>query len=385
MQDVSLDIDFDSGSLDVKQSAVENDRIHLVGFQNHNAGFWKWLHFRARGVRGRKIRFEIDNQFEPGSERLDHHRMVFSFDAEQWSYFDWHEHDKAGASYRFGNDSPFEHDEVFVAYGIPYPFERLKGFLSTLRMNDHVSPAPSADEDFVIGFSPGGIAEGNRPIASNELFGIRIADSDESPARRRVVILGGVHPNEPLGNWAIEGLVTFLLGDSDEARAIRSTCEILVYPMVNPDGRVAGYNRSTVQHEDRDANRFWREDLYDDMDDIRLMAEAIKSDSKCDVDYFIDFHCWTNSGPHFGILARAEGFHRDPLWLALRELEPTLDEMDSGWENWSTETFAFKRLNARFAMTLETMFIPGESVDRLKQLGENVGRALAIATSNLRS
>lgn len=313
--------------------------------------------------------------------------MVYSLDSEHWEYFDWHEHDRAAGSYRFGNDAPFGRRDVFIAYGIPYPFERLKRFLHHIRGNVALSPSPSADEDFVIGMSPGGMAEGERRIAPNELFGLRIASQDTSRARKRkrVVILGGVHPNEPLGNWAIEGFVTFLLGDSSEAVALRDTCEVLVYPMVNPDGRVAGYNRSTVQHESRDANRYWREDLYHDMDDIRQIAEAMKSDSRCDVDYCIDFHCWTNTGPHFGILARAEGFHEDPLWLKLRELEPTLDEMDSGWENWSSETFAFKRLNARFAMTLETMFIPGESVDRLKNLGANVARALAHATRVVRS
>jgi hypothetical protein len=382
---VRLDIDFDSGSLDVAHSRIEGDVVRLVGFENHNAGFWKWLHFRARGVNGRTLIFEIDNRFEPGSDRLDDHRMVFSYDGEAWDFFPMHEHDPDEGLYRFGLEAPFAQDEVFIAYGIPYPFERVRRFVNSIHENPWVTPTSSSDSDLVIGMSPGGKAEGGRTILPHELYALRIANPVKTGSRTRVVILGGVHPNEPLGNWAIEGLVSFLTDDADtDAALVRKQAEVFVYPMVNPDGRVAGYNRSTVQHEDRDANRVWREDLYADMDDIRQVAEAIKTDTGGSADYFVDFHCWTNTGPHFGILAQAEGFHEDPFWLALRELEPTLDEKDSGWENWSTETFAFKRLNARFAMTLETMFIPGENVERLKKLGANVGRALSLALRSSR-
>lgn len=377
LNSIRLDIDFDNGSLNVGASRVEGDLIRLVGFENHNAGFWKWLHFRVSGARGRTLQFEIDNRFEPGADRLDQHRMVYSYDRITWDFLPENHHDGESRTYRFGLGKPFAESQVFIAYGIPYPFSRMRAFVDSIRDRPYIGPTPGSDDRLVIGMSPGGEAEGGRSIGPNELYGFLIREQSDVPDRRKIVIFGGVHPNEPLGNWGIEGLVGWLLDDTTGARHVRRHADIFVYPMINPDGRVAGYNRSTVQHEDRDANRVWRCDLYEDMDDIRQIAEAAKKDTDGKVDYFIDFHCWTNTSAHFGIMARAEGFHRNPFWLAMRELEPTLEEMDSGWENWSTETFAFKVLNARFAMTLETMFIPGENIDRFKELGRNVGRALA--------
>ncbi len=378
--DLRIDIDFDSGSLDTRRTRIVGDHIILKGLENHNRGYWKWIYFRVRGVRGRRVTFEIGDNFEPGSERLDEHRMVYSYDAESWHFFPNGERNAAEGKYFFSLDGPFVEDAVFIAYGLPYPYERMKRFVDGIRESRFVSPTPSSDEHLVIGKSPGGIDEVGREIPQHNLYGFGITDSSVETPKSQIVVMGGVHPNEPLGNHAIEGLLEFLLDEDDAGAAdLRRAARFFVYPMANPDGRYAGYNRSTVQHIDRDANRFWREDLYEDMDDIRQIAEAMKADTDSDVSYFIDFHCWTHTTQHFGIMARSEGFHRDPFWLALRKLEPGLSEADSGWENWSSETFGFKRLGAKFAMTLETMFIPDENIERFKRLGRNVGRALAHA------
>ena len=61
------------------------------------------------------------------------------------------------------------------------------------------------------------------------------------------MLVGGVHANETLGNFTLEGLVDFLVSDDLEAAQLRRYAEFYVYPMANPDGRYAGYNRSTVQ------------------------------------------------------------------------------------------------------------------------------------------
>lgn len=383
VNDLTLDIDFDSGSLNVGRTRIEGDHIRLAGLENHNRGYWKWLYFRIRGARGRTLTFEIGDNFEPGSERLDHHKMVYSYDRRLWHFFPNNRRDVAGGRYYFSLAAPFEEDEVYVAYGLPYPFERLREFIDTVLSSPYVHPTPSSNENLVIGRTPGGRdEETGRIVPAHDLYGFRVTDDSAERTKRRIVVLGGIHPNEPLGNHTIEGLLDFLLDpESEEAGVLRRRAEFFVYPMVNPDGRYAGYNRSTVQHVDRDANRFWREDLYEDMDDIRQVAEALKRDTDRRVDYFVDFHCWTHTVQHFGILAQSEGFHRDPFWLALRDLEPALSETDSDWENWSAETFGFKRLGARFAMTFETMFIPDENIDRFQRLGRNVGLAFARAIS----
>ena len=52
--------------------------------------------------------------------------------------------------------------------------------------------------------------------------------------------------SKTLGNWVLEGLVRWLVGDDPRAAALRREVEFYVYPMVNADGRFAGYNRGGV-------------------------------------------------------------------------------------------------------------------------------------------
>ena len=146
--------------------------------------------------------------------------------------------------------------------------------------------------------------------------------------------------------------------------------------MANPDGRLAGYNRSTVQHVNRDANRFWREDLWTDMPDIATVGKALLKDTNGKVDYFIDLHCWTDTQHHVGILCKEEGYWEDPFWVTMTELEPGIATWDSGWDNPSTETYAFKQLNAGFCMTFELMYLPGETIENLHRIGRHIGVAL---------
>ena len=79
--------------------------------------------------------------------------------------------------------------------------------------------------------------------------------------------MSGVHANETLGNFTLEGLVDFLVSDDLEAAQLRRYAEFYVYPMANPDGRFAGYNRSTVQRVNVDPNRAWNPPNYFDPDE----------------------------------------------------------------------------------------------------------------------
>ena len=49
-----------------------------------------------------------------------------------------------------------------------------------------------------------------------------------------------MHPGEVQSSFALEGLVEFLLGDSEEANSIRSRFIVYVVPMLNIDGVING-------------------------------------------------------------------------------------------------------------------------------------------------
>jgi hypothetical protein len=374
---ITLVADFDHGSLNTDQSFVSNDQVFLVGRDNFYPNKWKWLYFNVLNTQDRRLKFQISDAFVEGADRLASLKMVYSYDQQAWHFFDHGTLGTEGGTYHFHNDHPFDHPSVYIAYGIPYPLQRITDWINRIHTSPWVHPTSSANPDLTLGWSSGGTDELGRSIPPHTLYGFRITDLDVVTRKTQIVLMSGVHPNEPLANYLLEGLIDFLIGDTPEAQALRRVADVYVYPMVNPDGRFAGYNRSTVQHIDRDANRCWREELYADMDDIRYIAEAIKMDAGLQVDYFIDFHCWSGTEQHFGILSFEEGFHLDPFWKALIQREPTIGTEDSDFENWSTETFAVKRLNAGFSMTFENMFIPGENIDRYHRLGRNMGLAFA--------
>src|SRR5687768_5349424 len=99
--------------------------------------------------------------------------------------------------------------------------------------------------------------------------------------------------------------------------------------MANPDGRYAGYNRSTVQRVGVVPNRAWNPPTYIDPDDpsptlsdIQTLGEAMRDDMGEDIDYLIDFHSTVNPAVpyHHGLILPA--WQSDQFWLALLGLEP---------------------------------------------------------------
>jgi hypothetical protein len=72
----------------------------------------------------------------------------------------------------------------------------------------------------------------------------------------RIVIMGRQHPPEVPGDLALEHFVkTLATSDSDTAKKFRALCEVLVIPVLNPDGVVNGHWRLSAGGAD--LNRDW--------------------------------------------------------------------------------------------------------------------------------
>ena len=68
--------------------------------------------------------------------------------------------------------------------------------------------------------------------------------ADEDIAKRKAVILTGrVHPGESNSSFIVEGMLQFLVGDSDVAKRLRNRYVFKIVPMLNPDGVVLGNYR----------------------------------------------------------------------------------------------------------------------------------------------
>lgn len=371
---ITLDADFDHGSLDEANSSVVGSMVNLAGRDNFNPGDWKWLYFSADNVNGLQPTFQIDDNFASGDSNLNDHEMVYSYDQQTWQFFDNNARNAAQDTYTFSNNSTFTQNQVYVAYGLPYSNGRVVSHTATVAASPWTTPTLSGNSSLVIGQSPGGVDDLGRTITPTDIYGYKITDPNSTSPKKKIGLMAGIHANETVANFTLEGLVDFLLSDDLEAGRLRQYAEFYIYPMVNPDGRFAGYNRSTVQNSTLDPNRFWISPNYGGLDDVEVVGDALLADTAGDVDYFIDFHS-TVSGKdgHFGFVH--PDYQADPFWLTVQQLEPTVTTSNASLVNFTGQKFGRDELNAEFTMTFETQFIPGENIDRFQDLGKNFGLA----------
>ncbi|TWT33957.1 Zinc carboxypeptidase [Posidoniimonas corsicana] len=370
-----LSADFDTGSLDVGGSTIVGDVITLAGRDNFNPGDWKWLHFRLDDAGGQRPAFQIDDDFANGGSNLNDHEMVYSYDGQSWEFFDYNQRSSAQGRYAFYNDGPFTSDTVFVAYGLPYTVGRAEQLVSGLASSPWVRPTASGDASFAIGASPGGVDDLGRSIPSHPIRAFGLSDPDGAAERVSVVLASGVHANEGLGNLVLEGLVDYLAGDSLQAGLLRKVADFAVYPLINPDGRYAGMNRSTVARPADDPNRFWSSPGYGGHAELQVVGDAMLADTGAEADYVIDFHSTVvGKSGHFAYVHPA--MQGDPLWQSLLALEPAIDTRNASLIDDTLAKFGRDELGAGFSITFETQFIAGENEDRFLGIGQSFALAM---------
>ncbi|MBN1590193.1 MAG: hypothetical protein JW888_11820 [Pirellulales bacterium] len=376
---IELSQDFDSGSLNVAASAVVGNTVHLVGrrtwTQAGYTSYYRWVYFKASSVAGLQPQFDISSSTFLGT--LTDHRYLYSYDQSEWNYFD--NCYTSGSMYYFSNNQPFTQDEVYVAYSLPYPLARTQQHMAAVVESPFVCPTASGCGDFVIGRTAGGIDDLGRTIAPNDLYGFKITDPYSSGEKAKVLLSSGNHPCETPGSHAFEGAIDFLLSDAPEAVGLRRLADFYVYPQINPDGRVAGYYRSTPENPDKDYNRYW--DNPTGFTDMTAVRDAMILDTGGDIDYLFDFHSsfgpWTRN-PYYAVVYA----DRDsPFALALAELEPDIDQSFSSGASgmlriWAQSSYG---LNAEHAYTPEFGCHPGVLEERLDEMGANYIRALYMA------
>jgi hypothetical protein len=79
--------DFDHASLASWSGTLSN--ISLTGRSNYpGSPGWRWLYFEATGRQGAQPVFSINQDFAGGNSALNAHKMVYSYDNENWFFFD---------------------------------------------------------------------------------------------------------------------------------------------------------------------------------------------------------------------------------------------------------------------------------------------------------
>ena len=157
-------------------SSVSGNTVTLIGRDNFNNGEWKWIYFQANGVNGQQVTFDIGDDFDTGGNSLNNHRMVYSYDQTNWTFFDNNAHSSAQSKFTFSNNTPFTQDTVYVAYGQPYPYQRTVDHTNSIATSPWVSPTASGAGTLVVAQSPGGVDDIGRTVTPKNLYGYKITD-----------------------------------------------------------------------------------------------------------------------------------------------------------------------------------------------------------------
>jgi len=373
--------EFDHASLASWSGNLTN--IDLVGREKHpNTGGWRWMYFQVTGVRRARPTFTIDQVFAGGNSALNNHKMVYSYDNENWHFFD--NNQRFGTTYTFSKQTPFLHDEVYIAYAQPYSYGRSAQHTATVLATPWAVPTDSANANGVIGQSPEAHDDLGRLIPRLDLFGYRVTNpATDSPRKikRKVVVTSGLHSGETLGTYTFEGLINWLVSDDARAARLRDDVEFFAYPVLNPAGRFAGTSRATVENPSQDPNGLWHPTRWADHEDIRVSGEAMLADVQSTpgsgVDAFIDFHSTIPASPgdDFGFIEFEQGDHQADFWVELRSLQPNVQQVDSSGTSWTTANFADLLLDAEVDITFETEFGNNRPISYYHTLGANFGIA----------
>ncbi len=428
----TLDASYDSASL--KSYSVNGNTINLVGRDNYYhaalgypADSWRWLNFKVSGALNTTPTFSIRGDLfagdsTDGPHELSEHEMVYSYDNQNWFFFDNNAltptptdpkgHLVSPSLFNFSNNTPFTQNEVYVAYALSYPYSKMVSHTQTVLASPWAAPTASGNASGVIGQSPAGTDDLGRAVPALDMYAYRITNpATDSPttAKRKIMISTGLHAGETLGNYTYEGLVDWLISDDPRAARLRDVAEVLCYPELNPSGRYAGNSRTTVRNVNRDPNGLWDSARWNNSSygcgnnncqDIRVSGTAMLADVQATpgyLDAFIDFHSTVPdytidpaSDPNNNIWGRPDDFtYVNPAdvntdWFVnLHSLQPGLLTYESTSGSYTSTGYARRVLDQRPSgvtprvteVTFETAFSWERNVDYYHDLGEKVGIA----------
>uniref|UniRef100_A0A665UML7 Cytosolic carboxypeptidase 2 n=1 Tax=Echeneis naucrates TaxID=173247 RepID=A0A665UML7_ECHNA len=259
----------------------------------------QWFYFRVRNMKaGVTYRFTISNLMKSSSlYSLGMRPLLYSEKAANEQGIGWQ---RTGSNIRYYRNCnkdcngdtitlysltwtlqfPYDSDTCYLAHCYPYTYSHLQRYLKRISSNPAVA---SYCKLRVLCHS----------LAGNAVYVVTITSQGvgrvKGRAKKAVVLTARVHPGETNGSWMMEGLLDFLLGDSEDAQLLRDTFVFKVVPMLNPDGVIVGNYRCSLAG--RDLNRNYKTLLRDSFPCVwhtRNLVEKLMTET--DIVLYCDFH-----------------------------------------------------------------------------------------------
>lgn len=248
---ITASCNFDAGSID---TLYETKPGVLTGRPKH----WKqktsaddqyyWFYFKLNNVADRLVTVILDSL--SGVYRGGPHLIytkgtqpVFSYDQKNWQRITDVVYDEDLHTLSFKNK--FTANEVWIAYAHPYSFQQGQSFIKSVSGNPFLS-----------------IENLGRSHESREIQLLTITDPSVADNEKKMVFITTLqHAGEFSGGYVMEGLITFLLSDNEQAGIARKNIIFKLIPMMNPDGIFHGMTRFNANYED--LNQEWDDDFTD--------------------------------------------------------------------------------------------------------------------------
>jgi len=225
---ITADCDFPGGNILVDR--IEGDTISVHQDVRDTEGDWFYWYLRVRGAAGREITVRFT-----GSDVIGVHGPAVSLDGG-WTWR-WLGAD-AVQDQTFAYHVPADADEVRFSFGMPYVQRNLEVFLARHAGNPHL-------EAGVLCTTRGGRAAEY----------LRVGKLDGEP-EHRILLTARHHCCEMMASYAQEGILEFVLADSEIGAWFREHVEFLAIPFMDKDGVESGdqgKNRRPYDHN-RDYN-----------------------------------------------------------------------------------------------------------------------------------
>jgi len=372
-QDVplSFDAEFESGSLGpVSRLGPAEYEVQMLS--DANGGYVQWFCFRVKQMKvGMPYTFHLANLIKPGSlfeegcqpvlfskRRMEECGIAWTREGADVAYYPCSFRSRKLYRVSFDICFPFEEDECFLAYSVPYTYTDLLYDL-----------APWPWESIAT------------TMMGNEVPALRLGNQ---LATQRVCIVARAHPGETCASWVMRGVLDFLLCDP-EAQGCLDQLAWLIVPMLNPDGVAAGRTRTNL--DSVDLNRHHHDDAAAETKGLRaaLQAESRKGELLA----FIDIH---SHSKRRGIFAIANGNDADRLVSLLASRTPLLDVAGTNRTETRPQDVGVGRVAAatqgyKYSLTIESslcarhMAAGGEHL--LLQDLASVGRAICFSIADL--
>jgi hypothetical protein len=286
---------------------------------------------------------------------------------------------------------------VYVAQAFPYPTWQTDEYVAAIKTNPFIFRTASGDANLVVGHTHGTAgkdASGHlyyddlgRTIPSLPLYGFGITDANATGHKAHIVIQCGNHSCETQDHYTMEGMVLTVLSNTPEGDFLRKHAVFFIYPQIDPEGRWAGFWRSSPIAPANDHNRYWAD--YNGMangyatpsknPEIHDIEQAERIDTGGYVDYFFDHH---GQGviQNYPVVTQET---LDSLYIVnFRLRDPANSSNTIVWgpitmaEYWAADPLANGGLAATYSLTPETGMIPNLSVAGFQQMGANYMLAL---------